>query len=161
MLSSRSRRRLLKLALKMMPRVYAQRGGAYNKFAKITESWAVKFCYEKEQAATNYLRQRRAARLGLAPQCFGLFQVYSHTYGSHVYGYVTEVVETNFLSRKDCEILDDSSCSYDGSEDHPLHWMRHLVKKLNTHIDFEFSDNHSQNVGRTRNKQIVCIDFDY
>jgi hypothetical protein len=161
MLSSRSRKRLLKLALRLAPTMYAQRAGSYNKFAKISESWAVKFCYDKEQAATNYLRQRRAARHGLAPQCFGLFQVYSSCYGEYIYGYITEVVETDFLSDKHRIILDDYSCGYDTQTDHPLHWMRHLVKKLTDVIGFEFSDNHSENVGRNSKGQMVCIDFDY
>lgn len=161
MLSSRSRRRLLKLATGLIAKITHTDSGAFNKFAPISESWGVKFCYDKEQAVRNYQRQRRAARHGLGPICFGFFGVFSETYGEYIYGYITEIVEVDFLSEKDADTLSDWCCGWIEEGSHPMIWMRHLVNKLTYKTGFEFEDNHARNIGRTRNKEIVCIDFDY
>lgn len=158
MISRLNRRRLIKIASKIVNSetlldekcsYQNAKSGAYNVFFKLTENWGVKVC--RGSSHTNYIRQRRAWRLGCGPYCFGLMYVPS----MYCYAYITETV-TVFT-----EVCKDQS-SYNGGRQRTAkenHRTNHLIRKLEAKLHFEFTDNGNRNMG-VKGKLLVCIDFD-
>jgi hypothetical protein len=119
-------------------------------FVPITDKIGAKTYKNEEDRDGCYDRQNQAAAVDLGPETYGKFEMVaeseyssfsrSHKIGDKLYGYLTEIVETN-----------SSYCRVEAEK---------LVRELRDKINFDFYDIGYNNVGR-KNGKLVCIDFGY
>jgi len=91
MISSRMQERLVKMAKKLVERKHRQyeHCGVACKWLKMTESWGIKFTDRMYYLGEVFKNQFHGWQIGLAPYCFGLFEIKIDGYT--ITGYITEI----------------------------------------------------------------------
>lgn len=147
----RRRRKLVEMAQKFINKRRGEydKRGTYNRFARLTESLGVKWCFDEEQAVEDYKRNRRAYRIGCGPAAFGLFRFFCEEEGQMVYGYIVELV-TVWSSYKNF---------FDTENAKEIIRIRQVIEKLEKKLGFDMVDCHADNFGINRFGRAVCIDF--
>lgn len=121
-----------------------KKNGATNLFFPLNDEIGVKASLDEWVRDSNYETQKKASEFDLGPLTYGTVEF---TYlDKKWYGYLTEIVET--IGPGEVYTINN----YSGK-------VRILVEALCENIDFDFSDDHSGNIG-IKDGKLVCIDFD-
>jgi len=91
MISSRMQERLVKMAKKLVQHKHNQHEscGVACRWLKLAESWGIKFTELKHYLHDVFQNQLHGWQIGLAPYCFGFFEV--NINGTTITGYITEI----------------------------------------------------------------------
>jgi hypothetical protein len=140
-------------------------------FIRINETQGIKVYTDPDYCQDSYKDQKRAAKLGLAPNVGEKFKFYDNEIDGYRHGYVTDcIVETwqdRWLRNNGKDGLSESDKNYitayeSGASDE--YYSDQEVEALNKALykngfDTASSDLHWKNCGWLPDGRLVCIDF--